>query len=68
MSKGLEGKHAEANEKISLAGTDYLGYMQKDQILGFLEHQVKEFGPYSEGTGESWMVLEQLRNIMTMVT
>lgn len=49
MSKGLEGKHAEASERISLAGTDYLGYMQKDQILGFLEHQVKEFGLGSHG-------------------
>ena len=51
-----------------MAGTDYLGYMEKDQILGFLEHQVKEFGPYSEGTGESWMVLEQLSTMMAMVT
>lgn len=51
-----------------MAGTDYLGYMEKDKILGFFEHQVKEFGPYSEGTGESWMVLEQLSNMMAMVT
>lgn len=42
--------------------------MRKDQMLGFLKYQAKEFGPYSEGTGESWMVLEQVSNMMTLVT
>lgn len=54
---------SEASEKTSVTGTEYLGHVEKDQMLGFLEYQARKFGPYSEGTEESWIVLEHLSSM-----
>ena len=60
-------ERAGASEKSSLVGIECWGPMWKEQMLGFLEYQAKEFEPYPEGTGESEMILEQERNLINTV-
>lgn len=59
-------EHAGASKKIGPAGIECCGHMGKEQMLGFLEYQAKEFEPYPEGTGESQMALEQERNLINI--